>query len=79
MIRGLRVSKILGGRVYNIKFGFPGPSLVKNPPAMQKGVWSVVQEDALEKEMATHSSVLACKTAWTEELGGLQPMESDTT
>ena len=39
----------------------------------------MVQEDALEKEMATHSSVLACKTAWTEELGGLQPMESDTT
>ena len=72
MIRGLRVSKIVGGRVCNMKFSFPGGSVVKNPPAMQeKGVWSVAQEDALEKEMATHSSVLAYKTAWTEELGGL--------
>ena len=35
MIRGLKVSKILGGRVYNIKFGFPDASVVKNPPAMQ--------------------------------------------
>ena len=35
--------------------------LVKNPPAMQKTwVWSLGQEDPLEKEMATHSSILAC-------------------
>ena len=33
-------------------------------------VWSLGQEDPLEKEMATHSSILA----WTEEPGGLQPM-----
>ena len=31
-------------------------------------------EDPLEKEMATHSSSLAWKTPWTEELGGLQSM-----
>ena len=31
-------------------------------------------EDALEKEMATHSSILAWKTPWTEEPGGLQSM-----
>ena len=35
-------------------------------------VQSLVQEDPLEKEMATHSSILAWKIPWTEELGGLQ-------
>ena len=39
--------------------GFPGGSAVKNLPAMQEAeVWSLGQEDALEKEMATHSSIL---------------------
>ena len=33
-------------------------------------------EDPLEKEMATHSSILAWKIAWTEEPGGLQSMRS---
>ena len=40
------------------------------------------QEDPLEKEMATHSSILAWRTPWTEEPGRLQSMgsqESDTT
>ena len=35
-------------------------------------VQSLVQEDLLEKEMATHSSILAWKIPWTEEPGGLQ-------
>ena len=35
-------------------------------------VQSLVQEDSLEKEMATHSSILAWKIPWTEESGGLQ-------
>ena len=39
-------------------------------------VQSLGQEDALEKEMATHSSTLAWKIPWMEELGGLQSMES---
>ena len=34
-------------------------------------VWFLGQEDALEKEMATHSSILAWKIPWTEEPGGL--------
>ena len=34
------------------------------------------QEDPLEKEIATHSSILAWKTPWTEEPGGLQPKGS---
>ena len=36
-------------------------------------VQSLGQEDPLEKEMATHSSILAWQTPWTEEPGGLQP------
>ena len=35
-------------------------------------VGSLGQEDRLEKEMATHSSILAWRIPWTEELGGLQ-------
>ena len=45
-------------------------------------VWPWGQEDPLEKEMATHSSILAWKFPWTEEPGGLQFMshkESDIT
>ena len=45
----------------------------KSLPAMQETwVWSLGQEDPLEKEMATHSSILAWKTPWTEEPKGLQ-------
>ena len=39
-------------------------------------VRSLAQEDPLEKEMATHSSILAWKIPCTEEPGGLQSMES---
>ena len=57
--------------------------LVKNLPATQEArVRFLGQEDRLEKEMAIHSSILAWKIPWTEELGGLQSMglqESDTT
>ena len=37
-------------------------------------VQSLGQEDPLEKEMATHSRILAWEIPWTEEPGGLQPM-----
>ena len=51
--------------------------LVKNPPAMwETWVQSVAWEDPLEKEMATHSSILAWKIPWTEEPRGLQSMGS---
>ena len=57
--------------------------LVKNLPIMQKTwVRSLGPEDPLEKEMAIHSSILAWKIPWTEELGGLKsmgPQESDMT
>ena len=39
-------------------------------------VQSLSWEDPLEKEMSTHSSILAWEIPWTEELGGLQTMES---
>ena len=52
-------------------------------PAMQETwIQSLGREDLLEKEMATHSSILAWKIPWTEELGrlhsmGLQTVEHD--
>ena len=50
---------------------------VKNLPAMQETrVWSIGQEDALEKGMTTHSSILAWRIVWIEEPGGLQFMGS---
>ena len=57
--------------------GFPGGSAVKNPPVMQETqVYYLGWEDPLEKEMATHSSILAWKIPRTEEPGGLQYMAS---
>ena len=51
--------------------------LVKNLPAMQETrVRSLGWEDILEKEMATHSSILARRIPWTEEPGRLQSMGS---
>ena len=52
---------------------------VKNLPAVQETwVQSLGWEDPLEKEMATHSSILAWKISWTEEPGGLQSMGSQS-
>ena len=56
---------------------------LKRLPAMwETWVQSLGREDPLEKDMATHSSILAWRIPWTEELGGLQSTgrkESDTT
>ena len=41
-------------------------------------VWSQGQEDTLEKEIATHSSILTREIPWTEEPGGLESMGSQT-
>ena len=52
---------------------------VKYMPTMQETqVQSPGQEDALEKEIATHSSILAWKIPWTEERGRLQSMGSQS-
>ena len=51
--------------------------LVKNSPVMQETLAQFLGwEGPLEKEMATHSSILAWRIPWTEEPGGLQYMGS---
>ena len=56
--------------------GFLGGTVVKNLPAMQETqVQSLAQEDPLEEEMATHSTILAL-IPWTEEPGRLQSIGS---
>jgi len=51
--------------------------LVNNLPVMgESGVHSLRRGDALEKEMATHSSILAWRIPWTEEPGGPQSVGS---
>ena len=56
--------------------GLPGSSLVKNLPAKQETqVQSLGREDPLEKEMATHSNILAWEIPWIEEPGGLKSLE----
>ena len=53
--------------------GFSSGSVVKTLPAMQE---TPGLEDPLEKEIASHSSILAWRIPWTEEAGGLQSVES---
>ena len=73
---GFQVSK------KNKKFFYPSPRsrwglpswLSGKEPMQKRWVWSRGQEDPLEEEMATHSSILAWEIPWTEQLGGLQSM-----
>ena len=52
---------------------------VKNLPALRETwVWSLNWEDPLEKEMTTHSSILAWEIPWTEEPGGIHSMGSQS-
>ena len=53
--------------------------MVKNLPAVHETqVQSLGREDPLEKGVATHSSILAWRIPWTEEIGGLQSMGLQT-
>ena len=53
------------------------PQRIKNPPPIQvTKVCFLSQEDPLEKEMSTHSSIFAWEIPWTEEPGGLWFMGS---
>ena len=65
---------------YKLLKGFPGGSVVKNPPAMQKmqetHVQSLGGKDPPEEGMATYFSILAWRIPWTEELGELQSIGS---
>ena len=66
------------GILHSFSTDFPGGSAVKNPPGKQETqemqVHSLGQEDPLEEEVATHSSILTWRIPWTEETGGLQSM-----
>ena len=56
---------------------FPVAQTIKNLPPMQETqVWSLGWEDPLEKEMTTHSSIIAWRIPWTEDPGRLQSMGS---
>ena len=57
--------------------GFPDAQWVKNLPAMEE-MQSLGQEDPLEEEMVTHSSILAWEISWTEEPGRVQSKESQS-
>ena len=58
--------------MYPLLWGFPGGSVVRICLPMQETqVRSLGQEDPLEEEMATHSSIFAWRIPWTEEPGGL--------
>ena len=67
--------------VTEVTFGKTKVALVVKNPLANAGdvkyrVWSLGREDPLEKEMATHSSILAWRIPWTEEPGRLQSMGS---
>ena len=78
-----RISYIPEGAAFNPARASLVAQTVKNPSAIQETwVLSLGREDPLEKEMATHSSILAWRIPWTESLVGYSPWsckELDTT
>ena len=74
MGKGFKIPSFPGGSAVSLV-----AQTVKHLPTMQETwVQSLGQEDLLEKEMATHSSILAWKIPWTEEPGRLQSTGSQT-
>ena len=59
-----------------LKASLVAQRLKRLPPMRETRVRFLGREDPLEKEMATHSSILAWRIPWTEEPGKLQSMES---
>ena len=66
----------VGHDLATFTFTFPGGLVVKMPAMQEIKIQSLSQEDPLEKEMATYSSILAWEIQLTEEPGGLQSMGS---
>ena len=65
------------GKVMSLLFNMLSAQRLKNLPGTRETwVWSLGQEDTLEKEMATHSSILDRRIPWMEEPGGLKSMGS---
>ena len=73
MLQSMGLQRLGHGRVTELTCD----SVVKNLPAMQETyVQFLGQEDPMEKEMATHSSIFAWRIPWTEEPGGLRSVGS---
>ena len=71
-----KITQLISDYIW-IRSNFPVAQMVKRLPTMQETqVQSLGWDDFLEKEMATHSSILAWKIPWTEEPGRLQSMGS---
>ena len=72
----LDTEQVLSKRIQTLKaiLGFSGGSAIMNQPANAGDVGLIRWEDPLEKEMATHSSILVWKIPWIEEPGSLQSM-----
>ena len=64
---------LVGNKTYD---GSVGKESACNAETQEVRVQFLGQEHSVEKEMATHSSILAWRIPWTEEPGGLQPMGS---
>ena len=80
LLRSVSWEKILEKLMFDKRsvskiYDFPGGSAVKYLPMQETWVGFLGLEDLLEKEMATHSSILAWRIPLTEEPGGLQSME----
>ena len=76
---GFHPSGVLGLQLWVllVRWAFRMAQQVKNPPAMQETqVRSLGQEEPLEEDMETHSSILAWKIPWTEKPGGLWSLGS---
>ena len=54
--------------IFKSRLGFPGGTVIKNPPAKAGVEGDAIWKDPLEEEMATHSRILACKIPSTEEI-----------
>ena len=73
----LGVQRVPIGMLFWVALGFPGGSEVKASACITGDLGSISGwEDPLEKEMVTHSSILAWRIPWMEEPGGLQSMGS---
>ena len=76
------MSKARHARLLVLAASLVAQSVKRLPAVRETRVQSLGWEDPLEKEMATHSSILVWRIPWTEELGGYSPWghkESDTT
>ena len=71
-----KIMSLLFNMPSSFVMGFPGGSVFKNVPMQERQIWSRDWEVPLEKEMATHSHILAWEIPWREEPGGLQSIGS---